>query len=165
MGAVLDVPTDPDATGADEPELSDEAANAAFVRLRSALAQARTAVTGPWWTTLRPGQDGASVQVVLCWPVTELPGEGFTVPGVQLETGVLPERTEALVQVLHSGGGVDPVAEEVMAGLPAAAAVHLQEQLAGEDEALGGQVRQVGVLDADGAPVGVELVITTAVHH
>lgn len=171
VGAVLDVPADPGAAGVndeDVAELDNEAASAMFTALHSALAQAGSAVSGPWWTTLRAGPDPARVQVVLCWPVAGLPGEDFVLPGVQLEMGVLPERTEALVQVLHqqddSGAESDVDADDVMAGLPVAAAVHLQEQLAESDEVLDAQVRQVGVLGADGVPVGVELVVTTQVH-
>lgn len=173
VGAVLDVPTDPGvaaSSGEDAAELDDEAANAIFAALHTALAHAGSVVSGPWWTTLRAGPDPARVQVVLCWPVAELPGEDFTVPGVQVEMGVLPERTEALVQVLHehddagADAGAESDADDVMAGLPVAAAVHLQEQLAEGDEVLDAAVRQVGILGADGIPVGVELVVTTDVH-
>ena len=171
VGAVLDVPADPGgdpgtagSDGGDAAELGDEAANATFAALHSALVQAGSTVSGPWWTTLRAGPDPARVQVVLCWPVSQLPAGGFAVPGVQVEVGVLPERTEALVQVLHEHD--DPGAEDddVMAGLPVAAVVHLEEQLTEGDEVLDGQVRQVGVLGADGTPVGVELVVTVGVH-
>ncbi|WP_187279781.1 MerR family transcriptional regulator [Quadrisphaera setariae] len=156
-GVVVDVPADPEDEAAD---LTDEAAEQAFSRLWSTLTAAGAQVTGPWWTTMRTvdGHDDR-VQLVLSWPLAALPESELGVEGARVETGVLPERTEALVRLLHAedhaGDGVE--------GVPTAAVVHLLEQL-GDDEALDTQVRQVGVLDEQGAPVGVELVVTTAVH-
>lgn len=163
VGAVIHLSPDPSGGTSDEPNLGDDAANAAFAGIYGALAEAGVAVTGPWWTTLSVSDDEKSVQVTLCWPVAELPEGGFSVPGLQVETGVLPERTEALVQVLHADGSGDED-DQVMAGVPVAAVVHLEEQLVPGMEPVGSQVRQVGLLDADGTPIGVELVITTAIH-
>lgn len=158
VGAVLDVPSDQESGGAGEPDLGEDVANAAFAGLHGALTQAGVAVVGPWWTTLLVSEDGRWVQLILCWPVAELPGQGFTVPGLRVAAGVLPERTEALVQVLFDEDGTDG-GEQAMVGVPTAAAVHLEEQLAEDDAAADGQVRQVGLL-VDGIPVGVELVVT-----
>ena len=163
VGAVVDLGHCSSSGADEEPDLDDAAANATFAGLYRALATAGVAVTGSWWTTLSVGDGEESVQVMLCWPVAELPDEGFAVPGLQIETGVLPERTEALVQVLHAKGSGDE-RDQVMAGVPVAAAVHLEEQLVDGWEPIGPQVRQVGLLDADGTPIGVELVITTALH-
>ena len=165
VGATLTFPSDPQAAAVDPSGVSDEAANAAFGTLHHALVQAGVEVTGPWWTTLTISEDGCSIQIVLCWPVAGLPEATFAVPGLQVTMGVLPERYEALVQVRHAVGDDSAVGgdDHIMGGVPVAAAVHLEEQLTDSDESVDGQVRQVGLLDANGGPVGIELVVTTAI--
>ena len=165
VGAVLALSSNPQSAAVDPSDVSEEAANAAFGGLHHALVEAGVAVTGPWWTTLTISEDGCSVRVVLCWPVAELPEATFTVPGLNVTMGVLPERCEALVQMRYSAGddSADGRDDQVMGSVPVAETVHLEEQLTDDDEALDGQVRQVGLLDADGRPVGIELVVTTAI--
>ncbi|NAZ82319.1 MerR family transcriptional regulator [Kineococcus sp. R8] len=152
-----------DGTGDDD---GSEAANGMFTALFTALAAAGNPPTGAWWSSVEPAPGSESqVRLLLCWPVERAVGSDVRVEGCTTTSGVLPERTEAFVRVGWAQEG-----EETPEGVPTAAMIALAEHAgahgdpAGDDTDDGDAVRQVGVLAEDGSVLGVELVVTTAVH-
>ncbi|MFE6734903.1 MerR family transcriptional regulator [Microbacterium sp. NPDC057650] len=85
VGRVLSVPVD----AADE--LTDDHANAVFADLFREVQRAGQGPTGPFWTTIRAGEQGM-VELVCCWPTTgEAPAGSY---GTDTVADVLSARTD-----------------------------------------------------------------------
>ncbi|GAB3754941.1 MerR family transcriptional regulator [Microlunatus parietis] len=129
----------------------DEPANRAFGALWQALAATDNRPTGDFWSTIRSGKDPEHVQLVLSWPVAREPEPGFALDGHRVEVGTLPEREEIVASWTFDG--TDPAE-----GAMHPAAIALVEEVERRDLDLNlGLLRQVGVTDQSGAPIGVEL--------
>lgn len=77
-----------------------EAAEGQLEQLAAALAEAGVTITGTFWAGLEPA--GASPAVIdqrLALPVEGEVPSSFSVPGLRIETGVLPRREEAYVEL------------------------------------------------------------------
>jgi DNA-binding transcriptional MerR regulator len=154
VAAVLDVEP-----GAPQTEGESARYNAAFAALALALQAAGNAPAGPFWTTFHAGDDGFDGQLLLCWPVSQPVGPDFTVDGLRLRHGVLPERREAVVRLSFDDPLVagDPSPDPA----PHPGLLALMEHLDEAGRAGGDEVRQVGVLDEDGTPCAVDITVTT----
>lgn len=123
--------------------------------LRMALTEACHTISGPWWTTLRQTAEAEVVEVLFCWPTTQIPAEPVGISGTILESGTLPARDELFVTLETSDDDSD------LGDLGAEAAQIAMIEQANDDglELVHGSIRQVGVLADDGTPEAIELVI------
>ncbi|GAA3154413.1 hypothetical protein GCM10010466_51720 [Planomonospora alba] len=143
-GAVLPL------TGAEDAQAADERANELFGGLWRRLAEAGNPPTGAFWTTFRavPGSE-TEVRVLYCWPVAELPPADWDVESGTLEAGeemVVRWRFEEDVPVVD-GAAHPAVLELVAAAERSGAEVSLD------------RLRQIGLLDEEGEPVGMEVAV------
>lgn len=143
-GVVLPVPDDED---------GDEQAEEAFGTLWTALATGDNAPIGPLWTSMRPAEDGNTVELLCCWPIAHPPPPGWSVPGHTIETGRLPEGPELVVRWRHD----DPVPVIDGATHPAVIALLAGAEERGLELDVS-RLRQIGVFE-DGHPVGMEVVV------
>lgn len=77
-----------------------EAAEGQLEQLAAALAEAGVKITGSFWAGLEPaGSSPAVIDQRLALPVEGEVPSSFSVPGLRIETGVLPRREEAYVEL------------------------------------------------------------------
>ena len=155
VGAVLpvDLTTVDPAKGAQDFE-------AAFVRLVEALQESDNPPVASFWTTIRADDTGTGGDLVLCWPVAKPVDGTFSIEGLRLEHGTLPERRESFVRLDFASDQYPSEAASDAAPHPAFLALMEQLEQCGDDTEL---IRQVGVPGPDGRPEGIEIAVTTAV--
>src|SRR5699024_1057303 len=73
-------------------------ANSYFQRLHTALSQAGNPPIGGWWIVVDPADATDEVELLLSWPVREPGPQEFSLDGVELRSGTLPDCTEAFVR-------------------------------------------------------------------
>jgi DNA-binding transcriptional MerR regulator len=132
--------------------------NSHFQRLHTALTQAGNPPTGGWWTAI-DSADAGDVEVLLSWPVREAVPEDFSLDGVELRRGTLPERTEAFVRT-----ELDEVEDDLLDDAAGGRLLHPKyldfvEYLEKHGHQLR-QLRQAAILNDAGTPVVLELTAT-----
>jgi hypothetical protein len=145
-GVLVELAADDETEWAD-----DDPANRAFAALWQRLAETGNQPDGAFWTTIRSARDPEQVQLVLSWPVAREPEPGFTLDGHRVEVGTLPARDE--IVAAWTFDDTTP-AEDAMH--PAAVALIEEVERRGLDLDLG-SLRQIGLTDDTGQPIGVEL--------
>lgn len=128
--------------------------------LHAALTQAENPPIGGWWTTIDPTDSADEVNLLLSWPVAKPVPEGFSLDGVQVRTGTLPNRTEAFVRT-----ELEDLEEDLLDDTAGGRLLHPRyldfvEYLEKEGGQLR-QMRQATILNDEGAPVAMELTATT----
>lgn len=149
---VLSVPIDPGPNDVPDPDW-DERANAAFGALHRALAARDAAPCGPWWSSFGDLDDDGQVAMSLCWPLAAPAPANLSVGAHRVRTGTLAAGHELVARCDHADGAPE-------GDVPHPAWLALLETAAarGADTTLG-DVRQIGVVDDAGTPVGVELAL------
>lgn len=134
-------------------------ANSDFQMLHTALSQAGNPPIGGWWTAIDPADAADEVEVLLSWPVREPVPKDFSLDGVELRTGTLPDRTEAFVRT-----EIDEVEDDLLDDTAGGRLLHPKyldfvEYLDKNGHQLR-QLRQAAVLHDEGVPVAMELTAT-----
>ena len=139
-----------------DPESGAEQYNAVFARLVQALSDQGNPPVGSFWTTIRSGDTATSGELVLCWPVQAPIGPDFAVPGLRLERGTLPARTEAYVRLMFDSADYP---QGLSDAAPHPAFLDLLERIeeSGVEPAV---IRQVGLPGVDGLPIGIDIAVT-----
>lgn len=144
-----------DENQADDPQW----ANQHFETLHTALSAAGNPPTGGWWTAIEGTDSPQEVEVLLSWPVGEPVAEEFTIEGLELRTGCLPERTEAFVQT-----ELQEVDEDLLDDTPGGRLLHLKYldflEYLEENGHQSRHMRQSMVPGEDGGPEAMELAVT-----
>lgn len=143
----------------DETTGGTDRVNSRFELLHTALSQAGNPPIGGGWTTMAPTVGSGEVEVLLSWPVRKPVPEDFSIEGVELRTGTLPDRTEVFVRM-----EVKDIEEDLLDDTPGGRLLHpsylafvdFLEQNGHEPR----EMRQVNVLDDDGTPSAMELTAT-----
>lgn len=144
---------------AEADDLDDEAGEAAFMALATALAESGNPPSGGFWTTMRAGRDAHSVSMLLSWPVARPADLPARLVGRDVRTGTLPSRTEVYAGISGGDGVEEELLDDGEGGLPVPAYMALLEYLEDHDiEAT--EVRHRALLGADGNPHGMEAVVT-----
>ena len=139
-----------------DPEAGAAEYNAVFARLVQALTDQGNPPTGEFWTTIRSGDTATSGELVLCWPVQAPVDADFAVPGLRIERGTLPARTEAYVCLTFDSADYPQGPSEAA---PHPAFLDLLERIeeSGVEPAV---IRQVGLPGDDGLPIGIDIAVT-----
>ncbi|MBB6174456.1 DNA-binding transcriptional MerR regulator [Nocardiopsis mwathae] len=161
-GVVLELPDEDDGVGRDAGGGGGEDAeiawcNDAFAALWTGLADEGIAPTGAYWTSYRvvPGTD--RVEMLCCWPLARPLPEGWSPPGRTVAAGVLAERSEYVARWRP-----DAAAPEIQGAVhPAVLALVMAAEQRGE-ELDWSRLRQLGLLDEHGRPIGTEIAVPTA---
>jgi hypothetical protein len=139
-----------------DPEAGAAEYNAVFAQLVQALTDQGNPPTGEFWTTIRSGDTATSGELVLCWPVGTPVDADFAVPGLRIERGTLPARTEAYVRLTFDAADYP---QGLTDAAPHPAFLDLLERI--EESAVDPAViRQVGLLGDDGLPIGIDISVT-----
>ncbi|MFF4779050.1 MerR family DNA-binding transcriptional regulator [Microtetraspora fusca] len=140
------------ADGSDD-DSANEQANELFAQLWQRLSEAGNPPVGPFWTTIRTASESETeIQVLCCWPVAALPPGDWDV-----ESGTIEPGAELVTRWRFDQDApvVDGAAHPAVLALLAAA------ERRGASVSLA-QVRQIGLLDEEGQPVGVEVAVRLA---
>lgn len=140
----------------DDPDWADSR----FQMLQAALAQADNPPIGGWWTAIDPADAADEVNLLLSWPVAKPVPEDFSLDGVEVRTGTLPDRAEVFVRT-----EIDDVEEDLLDDTAGGRLLHPRyldfvEYLETKDHPPR-QMRQATILNDEGAPVAMELTATT----
>lgn len=139
---------------------ADDWGNTTLEALGQALFAAGHRPLPLWWTTMRQGPSPAQVDVLMCFATAEPVGAEVALPGEQIETGRLPRRREAWVRRTFAQLEGDLLDDTPGGRLPDPAVIALlaYAESAGQDDPW--ELRQIGVPDASGQPVGMDLAFT-----
>lgn len=134
-------------------------ANSYFQGLHTALSQAGNPPIGGSWIVIDPADAADEVELLLSWPVREPAPQDFSLDGVELRSGTLPDRTEAFVRT-----GIDDVEDDLLDDTAGGRLLHPKyldfvEYLDKNGHQLR-QLRQAAILNDEGVPVAMELTAT-----
>ena len=117
--------------------------------LAAALVEAGVPITGPSWAGLEPaGGSSTVIDMRLALPVGGEVPPSFTVAGLNIETGVLPLREEAYVEMTMVGDGPDLLGDAPGGPLPPDELITLAEVL--EERGIEyGEFRQRGLTQTE----------------
>lgn len=136
-----------------EVEHAAEAAEGQLEQLATALTEAGVTITGTFWAGLEPaGSSPAVIDQRLALPVEGEVPSSFSVPGLRIETGVLPRREEAYVELTMADDWPDLLEGAPGGPLPPDQLITLTELL--EERGIErAEIRQrATALDAEGHP-------------
>lgn len=138
-----------DANDLSEAEAQTDAAEEHLEALAAALVEAGVPITGPSWAGLEPaGGSSTVIDMRLALPVGGEVPPSFTVEGLNIETGVLPLREEAYVEMTMVGDGPDLLGDAPGGPLPPDELITLAEVL--EERGIEyGELRQRGLTQTD----------------
>ena len=138
-----------DANDLSEAEAQTDAAEEHLEALAAALVEAGVPITGPSWAGLEPaGGSSTVIDMRLALPVGGEVPPSFTVEGLNIETGVLPLREEAYVEMTMVGDGLDMLEDAPGGPLPPDELITLAEVL--EERGIEyGEIRQRGLTQTD----------------
>ncbi|MFB2572846.1 MerR family transcriptional regulator [Micrococcus sp. IITD107] len=138
-----------DANDLSEAEAQTDAAEEHLEALAAALVEAGVPITGPSWAGLEPvGGSSTVIDMRLALPVGGEVPPSFTVAGLNIETGVLPLREEAYVEMTMVGDGPDLLGDAPGGPLPPDELITLAEVL--EERGIEyGELRQRGLTQTE----------------
>lgn len=146
----------------DDAESDDaEPASRNFELLHTALQEAGNPPSGGSWTAISPTVGTGEVEVLYCFPVHQPVGRDFTIEGVELRQGTLPERTEAFVRIDLNDVEQDRLDESPGGPLPHPSYLSFVDYL-DQQGYEPRHIRQGSVPDGDGTPVFLELSATVS---
>lgn len=116
--------------------------------------------TDDWWIAIDPIDVADEVEVLLSWPVRRPVPQNFSLDGVKLRTGTLPERTEAFVRTEISEVDEDLLDKSAGGRLLHPMYLDFVEYL-NRHGYQKQQMRQSTVLNEERMPVAMELAVTT----